>query len=362
VIVADLESISSSNNVSAFSLGLKSYIETGASHNIIDQFAALPIGAVSDYENIATGLSPSVSGMVNLGSRLLSNNSSSIVSQRLLKPRTDKKQSVWVQTLGGKMDYDKSDNVEGFDGNASGLLVGYDQQLDFFSAGIAIGWGETHLTNKRAVQDKSDIRSSHLTVYTGYSNDIWSTQLSANATILDYNFTRNSVVDNETRITGKSTGDLYGLDLSIGLNEVHFADVSFKPMLSLEYTRLAVDSYQEKGGLDLAVSYDTSESLRSDIHIQGQVNNITRGAWKFTPMINAGWSHDFLNDSEQLTASISNQSFSQTGATHAKNNYHLGVSLLAENINGVNIDLEYSGLINNNGYKPTASVKFQYNF
>ena len=101
--------------------------------------------------------------------------------------------------------------------------------------------------------------------------------------MLDYKLERDNSISSEGRITGKSKGDLFGLDVSVGLNEMNFSDISFKPIASLRYSHLSVDDYTENGGLDLQVSYENTETLSSEIGLHAQLNNLSPGAWQITP-------------------------------------------------------------------------------
>ena len=143
---------------------------------------------------------------------------------------------------------------------------------------------------------------------------------------------------------------------------MYFSDISFKPIASLRYSHLSVDDYTENGGLDLQVSYENTETLSSEIGLHAQLNNFSRGPWQITPVANLSWSHEFIGDTEQAVASFAGQSFSQSGASQQKNNFHLGFGLMAERKNGLNIGFQLSGTLSSDTFQPRAVFNMQYAF
>ena len=361
-VVADLENISSQSNPSAFGAAMKTYIEGGANNDVVSALAALFAGDVSGFEHVANTFSPSVSGMIIHGSRLLYNENWRAISKRLLTPQADSNQGVWVQALGSKVNHGKVDDIDGFNSDSTGLSVGFDQQFGAWQAGISLSHGEVSSNNKRSANDDSDISSSQLTLYSSFDAENWFAQFNVSAAMLDYKFERNSSISSEGRITGKSKGNLLGLDFSVGLNEMHFSDISFKPIASLRYSHLSIDDYTENGGLNLQVSYENTETLTSEIGLHAQLNNFARGAWQITPVANLSWSHEFIGDTEQAVASFAGQSFTQSGASQQKNNLHLGFGLMAERTNGLSVGLQFSSTLSSDTFQPSAVFNMQYAF
>ncbi|EPJ51434.1 MAG: hypothetical protein OFPI_17490 [Osedax symbiont Rs2] len=361
-VVADLENISSQSNPSAFGAAMKTYIEGGANNDVVSALASLFAGDVSGFEHVANTFSPSVSGMIIHGSRLLYNENWRAISKRLLEPQADTNQGVWVQALGSSVNQGKVDDIDGFNSNSAGLSVGFDQQFGAWQAGVSLSQGEVSANNKRSANDDSDISSSQLTLYSSFYAKNWFAQFNVSAAMLDYKFERDSSISSEGRITGKSKGDLLGLDFSVGLNEMHFSNISFKPIASLRYSHLSIDDYTENGGLDLQVSYENTETLSSEIGLHAQLNNFARGAWQITPVANLSWSHEFIADTEQAVASFAGQSFSQSGASGQKDKLHLGLGLMAERTDGFSLGLQFSSTLSRDTFQPSAVFNMQYAF
>ena len=256
----------------------------------------------------------------------------------------------------------KSGTVEGFSGRAKGLTVGFDRQLGNFPSGISLSQGDTALTNKRALNDHTDVQSTQLSLYSSYQADKWFAYVNTSAAKLNYDFDRDDTANTSTKINAKSKGDLFGVDISVGFSKIELANFRIQPLLSLRYSHLTVDDYQENGGLNSQVSYQNSENLSSNLQLHATLNSFTKGNWQVTPVAYAGWEHQFINDAEQAKVTFSNQSYQQRGASGDSNLYNFGIGLQARNSNGVKLGLQYSGELSGKSYQHSAALSFQHSF
>ncbi len=87
---------------------------------------------------------------------------------------------------------------------------------------------------------------------------------------------------------------LTGYDHTIGM-------VTVGPRVGVNYSRLRIDDYSEKGGAGLALSYDdqTVKSLQTTVGLQGSMAiNTSYGVW--VPQATADYVHEFENDRRSI--------------------------------------------------------------
>ena len=361
-VVADLANLSNDYNASQFGAAMKSYVENGATDSPVVALANLAAGDINGFEQVSNILSPAVSGSINQGSRTIYDENWRAVLNHQLTTSINAKDSAWAQVIDTRTGAKKRGTVEGFSGRAKGLTVGFDRQLGDFPSGISLSQGATALTNKRAMDDHSDVESTQLSLYSSYQGDNWFAYVNTSAAKLYYDFDRDDTTNTSTKIKAKSKGDLFGVDISVGFSNIELENFRIQPLLSLRYSHLTVDDYQESGGLNSEVSYQNSETLSSNLQLHATMNSFTKGSWQITPVAHAGWEHKFINDAEQANVSFSNQSYQQRGASGDKNLYNFGIGLHAKHSNGVKLGLQYSGTLNSDSYQHSASANFQYLF
>jgi len=361
-VVADLANLSNDYNASQFGAAMKSYVENGATDSPVVALANLAAGDINGFEQVSNILSPAVSGSIYQGSRTLYDENWRAVLNHQLTTSINEKNAAWAQVIDTRTGAKKRGTVEGFSGRAKGLTVGFDRQLGDFPSGISLSQGDTALTNKRALDDHIDVESTQLSLYSSYQGDNWFAYVNTSAAKLNYDFDRDDTANTSTKINAKSKGDLFGVDISVGFSKIQLESFSIQPLLSLRYSHLSVDDYQESGGLNSKVSYQNSETLSSNLQLHATMNNFTKGNWQMTPVAHAGWEHEFINDAEQANVSFSNQSYQQRGASGDRNLYNFGIGLQAKHSNGVKLGLQYSGALNSDSYQHSASANFQYPF
>jgi len=360
--VTDLATLSDDYNVSAFGAAMRSYVQAGAADASVSALANLAPGDVVGFEQLASTLSPSVSGMVSQGSRSIYDENWRAILNQQLQISSNDKDGVWAQAIDTRVGAKSNAGIDGFSGRSQGFIVGVKRQLGEWASGVALSKGNASLTNKRASRDEGDIDSTQLSIYASYQTERWFTHFNASIAQLDYQFDRDNTLSNTAKIDANTAGDLLGFDVSMGFSKVELASFQIQPLLSLRYSHLAVDSYTENGGLGLGITYDNTETLSSNLQLRASMNSFTKGSWKMTPMLNVGWEHEFLNNPETAQASFSGLSYAQRGAASDNNRYNLGLGIEAQYTNGSIIGLRYSAQKSSDSYQYSTVLSYQYRF
>ncbi len=111
-----------------------------------------------------------------------------------------------------------------------------------------------------------------------------------------------TVVTTDRTARGDTDSDNWTLSIGGGLDLAN-GSLTYGPYTQVTYQHNAVDGYAESGasGLNLTVDGQDWESLTTVIG--GRVGYTTSQSWGvLMPQANFGWVHEFMNDSEEITA------------------------------------------------------------
>src|SRR5690606_13436721 len=95
-------------------------------------------------------------------------------------------------------------------------------------------------------------------------------------------------------------GNQYGFAVSFG-KDLAISEWTLNPYLRMEYAKLQIDAYQEKGGggLGLAFSSQDDHSLTTDLGAQiGRSFSLPWGV--LTPSVRFEWEHQYQNGSRDI--------------------------------------------------------------
>jgi len=148
---------------------------------------------------------------------------------------------------------------------------------------------------------------------------------------------------------GTATSNTTGLEFNSSLEYGHDFKVgswTLTPTASLNYLRLAIDGYTETGSLaPLTIEDQTVQSLQSNLG--GTVAYGIR--WKqigWNPYVQAGWAHEFLNDSQSVSARFASGAgnlFTTTGDSLGHDSATFGAGIQAQLSDTLSINFGYSG-------------------
>jgi uncharacterized protein with beta-barrel porin domain len=205
-----------------------------------------------------------------------------------------------------------------FDFHTIGVTAGADYRFtDNLVAGLAFSYLRTDAEILAPVGDV-DTRSYGLSLYgTYYAGPLYVDGL-AGFTWHDYDTTRRIVYAPAPGAPGEAvdrtaTGDTDGRQFTINVGtgyDVRLGAATLTPYGRVEYLRLTVDEYTERGalGLDLAIEDQTAESLLTVLgarlaHAFGTPIGVV------VPQVRGEWRHEFLNNSQLIRAKFANDPF-----------------------------------------------------
>ncbi|HWB57859.1 MAG TPA: autotransporter domain-containing protein [Chthoniobacteraceae bacterium] len=192
-------------------------------------------------------------------------------------------------------------NSAGYNFTTAGVTLGADYRFnDHFVAGIMGGYANTGATtvNNGSVA----VNGGRLGVYgTLYGNGLYLDGMAAGG--------YNSYDTHRLGLGGIARGNTDGAEfdglLSTGY-DAHQGALTFGPVVSLQYTHVGINGFNEAGSLaPLNILSQSQDSLRSKAGFR-----ISYG-WKLggvtvTPAMSAGWQHEYLNSAFALDSQFAN--------------------------------------------------------
>ncbi|MFZ5699401.1 MAG: hypothetical protein ACOY9J_11915 [Pseudomonadota bacterium] len=258
-------------------------IDEGADGQYADLAAALH--AASDDAAAAallSGFLPTLNGDVVDATRVASGGVSNSIDSRIAESRgaasgdAVNNGGVWLKTYFGMAEQDKVGNVNGYDVDSNGVVIGVDGDVsDAWRVGLAVGLAKADVDAPLA---KVDIASNLFTLYGSYTlNDRTALDLTLGFGSHDYDGVRNA----GTYGTASSTFD--GDQLSFGANlsrTIKQGDKKvFIPSVSFQYLEVNVGGYSETGA---GIMNNTVASID-----ETSVSVLAKGTWEWT-MANTG--------------------------------------------------------------------------
>lgn len=250
---------------------------------------------------------------------------------------------LWIQAFGNKNKQDLHDNYSGFDADTRGMTIGADALVaSDWVVGTALSYGSTDVNQQDFLNgDSSDIDNYQLTAYTRRDFGQWYLD-----GVLGY-AQQQYQTERDTGITGIAKGDFDGDQLlakveagyPIALNK----QLTLTPLAGLEWNRLEMDSYQEKGAgaQSLDVESEHQERYASNLGARLEMDiEMEQGATLY-PYAHASWIHQFDNDGIDTTAAyIGGNGFVTTGQKLAEDTYIVGVGLTLQEASGNSVSLQ----------------------
>jgi outer membrane autotransporter protein len=137
---------------------------------------------------------------------------------------------------------------------------------------------------------------------------------------------------------------------------------TYSPFAGINYDRLRVASFSESGAdtLDLSVSPETAQSLRSSVGLK-----VSQKFDAWTPYASAGWRHEFENQARpieaQLASGVGGQ-FTTSTADVARNGLLAGAGVVVKVSENTQVKIDYSGDFrsNFNDNELDASVRYRF--
>jgi outer membrane autotransporter protein len=221
----------------------------------------------------------------------------------------EKRGNLWIS--GGyknaKVDADAPDQTKAeFDTNT--VVVGADYRVNpNFTIGALFHYSNTDKAKLDTKGSRADVESRGFGVYAGYRQEgIYGNALAVYSSN-DYKSTRTvPIPDYSYTAKAKTSGHQIGFGLDGGYDFRISDQLTAGPLAGLQYVRLNVDGFDEKGayGANLAVDNQTMTSLLGRVGGRLNWNTTVSGNNTFSLDVHAAFQHEFKNDSRDITAAF----------------------------------------------------------
>ena len=216
---------------------------------------------------------------------------------------TDPRSGWWAQGFGRVGEQDARSDTAGYDSTIIGGMVGYDVPLNPDTrAGLGVGYARSSIEGKTFDTD-TDIDSFQAMAYAGHERGPWFVHGSATFSWNEYDGRRHIVAPPvDTTANTDYSGQDYTVFARTGYH-LFAQEFVIIPNASLQYSRINIDGYTEKGAGDFSLKaksqdYDFVE-LGLGVKVERDFN--FRGG-KAVPEIHFNWFHRLSNPTAEQTA------------------------------------------------------------
>jgi hypothetical protein len=262
-------------------------------------------------------------------------------------------QDWWLKAFGTLGEQDEIDGVNGYDIDSYNLSIGYDKKVSDSSVmGLAFNYTAADIDSDEINASRLSIEGYQLSAYLSYALD--------EATFVDA-IVMLGANDNDSRrkiaigeIDGIGRGDFdsrYGrLYAAVGRDHLLNQQFTLTPIVSLLYTYIEEDSYNETGlgDIGLAVNKRDAEFAVAELAVAG--NYALNAHHHFSAT--AGFGYELLSTDTTIDASFIGDStvFQTNGAERAPEEYTIGLGykFIANDQLTVNVNYDYEAA---QGYK-----------
>lgn len=286
-----------------------------------------------------------------------------------ISPDVPSKISVWTRVFGDWSNLNSSGGNAGYSSTGGGVLVGADYLVTPKAVvGLAGGYQNNNLNFSDGAGSGS-VKSWSLTAYgdydfgklyvSGLAGYAWQTYTTDRFIYVPSVLAANahSVRDGDSISASAETG--YTVDLP--------AAVTLQPYLGLAYTYASTDGAQETGAglFNLSISDADQNSLRSTLGLRVSKPLQFDSGMKFTPSVELGWRHEFLDTNAQLNQALTaapGATFSVNGTSVSRDSAVVGGGVAVNIAKAVDVSLEYRGQFNSDYQDNLGGLKVRVKF
>ena len=271
---------------------------------------------------------------------------------------------VWAQVFTSDATQDKVDNIDGYDADSQGLVVGWEAEKAGSTFGLSLSFADTDVDGKSAAAAHIDTSSVQGTIYGSNGSTDWMMGYASadNDTTRTINFggltTRTATGNYASNILMAKAG--YSFD-SI---EMAGGVATLTPKADLSWTHINNDGYTETGASNLNLIVDSTSNdvvtARAGMEFAQRIEN--NGSVTI-PRVSIMGGYDLNNDRAETTSTFTGggSSFTTQGIDPSNASLELGVG-----VDHVSDDSTVSFNFNTNlkdGYNSdTASLTFKSKF
>ncbi len=270
---------------------------------------------------------------------------------------------LWGQAFGAGLQQDPRAHVDGYGTHIYGALVGMDNWVNpNFRIGFAGGWGHTGIDGEgNTVANETSVSSYMGIAYGALKGYGW--YLSGRTGFAWHNYDTSRVLNAgglHDVASASYDGRQYLGALELG-TPFHSGATTLTPVVSVNYTHLNQEGYQETstGGMALTIRSQETDLLQSGLGLKAGV--------KVSPTAllegRAIWFHEFEDSQQQVTAAFASvPSFTTAGPDVGRDTANLGVGLLAFTGLGTTFQINYDALLRQDFIGHTGSAKLKIDF
>jgi outer membrane autotransporter protein len=276
---------------------------------------------------------------------------------------------LFLNGQGSFGDQQTTSREPGFAFHTAGLTAGGDYRL---TNNLILGGAFGYLNTKADLDDSA----GHLTT-NGYSLSAYGTYFVADKIYFDgiatfgwnkYDTDRNiTFSDTSATAKGNTDGNQFAFSVNGGYNFT-FGPLTVGPSLRVNYIRVHIDSFQERGAdiFNLKVDSQKVESLATDLG--GQASYAISMPWGvLLPLVRFEWEHEYKGGSRLITGSLVadpvHTSFAAPTNDPDRNYFNLGAGITATLKRGASAFFYYEAVLGRDhvtNHSFNAGVRYQF--
>ncbi|PKO66069.1 MAG: hypothetical protein CVU22_17235 [Betaproteobacteria bacterium HGW-Betaproteobacteria-16] len=350
---------------------LDGYIRGGSTGTDFDNVVTA-LGKLPSNRTVALAVGqvmPSMHGNAALAGLAHSASSGSVIEQQAELGQSGGSEAggrgLWVKPIGNWVNQDAVDNVSGFKVASYGLMGGVQSDLN---ARSTLGFGLGYLQSKVDGQDfaaghSSDIDGVQLAAYGHHTLNEAGWQLNWQG-----DYTRGRVESQRhlgfigRTAEGKYDTDAWHVGLGISRSVAVAPDMTFKPMVALDWRRFKSEAYSETGAGALSLQTQSQKAeeaiLKFGAQVQGDLGSQTQ--W----LARAALGYDLSSQHNAVTARFTGggAAFTTEGLPHSRTVAELGVGLRYRPTEGMEVIARYDLALRKGLRDQSATVRLGWSF
>ncbi len=278
--------------------------------------------------------------------------------------------SVWGQGFGGHASQGEIDQIDGYDANYGGLMVGADKAVgDHWHVGGAFSYSHTAIDNTGNTSgDSAGVNSFGFIGYAGYTGNPWYANLSG-AVVAQHDTTSRLV--NMQGFDGLASGSFnaqqYVLRAEAGL-PIDLPVFTVTPIASLSYSYLNQGSYTETGGNGAALSVGSSGQNSVKSSLGAKISKAFQTSYgEIVPDLQVSWVHEYDRARQVVGASFAadptgQTAFTTVGATPVGDMADVSVGVTLLRAHNLSLSARYELQAGGGFVSQTGSLRLQQQF
>ncbi len=303
---------------------------------------------------------------------VLSSGSQNLITGKVERKKhdvpTEKYGNLWAKAYLQTGSKSSASGIDGFSGNASGLIIGADKRdnKDDMLLGVALITGNAAVDSDSSNNTKNEASSYGVSLYASkrLKKD---TLLSGSVSYL-YNTHDNTryAVGGITGSNAKSqfTSEHIALASSLSRQYRRENGIEIRPNLSLAYSFISAEQYSETGAdaLSLNVDYASLHTLSLGTGVEvGKLYKTEQGLIVY-PSAHLSYQYDILDTRVKSVTGLGSSVFIVEGEDPSRHNINAGLDVVVTNNEKWQLDAGYNLELDENTYSHTLGMKMAYGF